>query len=518
MKYSLLILLLLVGNAAATCQTFYDYCWTFNLPEGADVTEFYSTPSTDILAATNIQGEFYLDQNLQTIYVNVSNGASTKVWEGWNAVTAGISAQHYLYFNSSGAIPPAGVKSNVTVCLNGSDTIDLLPDATLISYPVGAGFSEMSLDKFAEYYRREWTFKDNNNQVFNFTNTTAVLNAWCDTYSQVSLNLTDVVGDDGVLTVQTLEQPKFFLYYEDNLPRIRQDRVNFLLDNYYISSTPGANYTFTLVDYTGGECYQSYLSILSNINDVIGKVHVQQFDQSNIQYANLEPEMQYTFNVDCTTSFRNLGPVYLDGVNVDRNVVVSNPTLNPLASRWDGLNISISSNYNTVLVTCVVGSTSLTDVSFLLYSTNTTPYTLIGEENASDVLTATLSQAGNRSLQYYADCYTSDTTYGVRERTQLINFQNSSLYYGGFGTLTLPDTIFGLSKTRFLNLTSVSIALIVAGLFSAISMGTGAVVFGMTIGLFYYIGYFITSPMTIGLIIFLGIMIKVSENRFGVVT
>jgi hypothetical protein len=192
--------------------------------------------------------------------------------------------------------------------------------------------------------------------------------------------------------------------------------------------------------------------------------------------------------------------------------------MNAFTSRWDGLNISITTNYNASTLNCLINSATLTDGFFTVYSTNTTPYTMVSNSSSFSIYTTTFNYAANRSVQYYTTCYTIDTVYGLRQYTSLINFQNTSQYYGGFGTLNVPDSIFGIGKTKFLNLISITIALIVAGLFSAVSMGTGAIVFGMVIGLFYFIGYFITSPMTIGLIIFLAIMIKLSENRFGVVT
>ena len=524
MRYEIIILLLLGGMVSATCQTQWDYCGTFTLPNILDPYydghAYISTPKYNIILDTNsknILGEYYVYENYSNVYMSITNVTSGWVIDGYNPSFSGIR----LSTNNSNNTGQTQ-SSTVKICLTGigyNNNFTTIPPHFCVGGWSCEDQRNIAMSEFTQYYRRLWTFRsDASNSIYNFTGHTAQLNVWCNDYSQATINLTSTVGSQGNYTIQTIQQPKFFLIVDNLIPRVRQDSQNFLADNYYVQTGDGLNYTFTLQDYTGGQFYKGYLTITETVNDTVGNIHVQQFDQSNIQYVNLRPNIQYDFRVSNDVSLRDLGPVYLDPFTTNRNVVVTRPSLTSLASRWDGLNISITNNYDLSSITCTISSNSFTNGYFLVYWTGSSPYTLVSNTSAPLIQSATLTYTGNNSLQYYCTCYTNDAVYGERRVTNLVSFQNSSQYYGGFGKLSIPSNILGISKVRFLNIASVSISLLVAGLFSAISMGTGAIVFGMTIGLFYYIGYFITSPMTIGMIVFLGIMIKLSENRFGVVT
>lgn len=535
MKYEVIILLMLSGMVAADCTTSWVACTNnITLPTNdlSGGSQFYVLDLNSIMCnatycgsqqlCKNAKGECLVNDSARNVEVFITNSTDT---------TNGATYTGPQYYDQDETKHYIIVKR--ITCLSGCPTISSTPTIKLCvnntiqkissnSGPVGSpDFLAVRASDFNMNYNRYWTFRDDvTNNLYNFSlnNSGATLTAWCDSYTQATFNLTTSVNPSNSLWINTLQQPKFFLNRVGLISRIREDSPFILGDNYYVQSQNGLNYTFILVDYTGGQFYKSTLTITENVNDSIGNIYVAQFDQSNIIKANLRPNTQYSFKVTSSTSTRDLGAVYLDGDTLQHNVVVSRPDVLPFTSRWDGLNISITSNYDTQTITCAILSTTLVDASLSVFSTNTTPYTLIAVSNASSVLSSTLTVNANRSIIYYAKCFTSDSVYGVRERTQQINFQNTSQYYGGFGSLTVPDTIFGVSKTKFLNIASVAVALTVAGLFSAVSMGTGAVVFGVVIGLFYFIGYFITSPMTIGLIIFLAIMIKLSENRFGVVT
>jgi hypothetical protein len=539
MKYKLLITLLitsfLIGFVSADCRTNWLACTgnitlptdnqtTINSGLGYLILRLDSigcnaTYCADTSFCKNAKEECLVTNDARTLDIFITNSTNT---------TNGATYSGPYFYN--GGEPQNIIVLKRITCLEGCESIVSKPvinicvnnSLTKINNGQGAVDSppeiQLTAKSFNQYYNRYWTFRDENSGLFNFSANNAVLTGWCQDYSQFTLNLTTSVDLNNTIWLNTLEQPKYFLTRPTLLSRVRQDSFHILADSYYVPASDGLNYTFTLNDYTGGQFYKSVLTIIENVNDTLGNIYVEQFDESNVLYANLKPNTQYSFKITSATSTRDLGAIYLDSLNLVRSIVVSRPDMNSFTSRWDGLNISITSNYNASTLNCLINSATQTNGFFTVYSTNTTPYTMVSNSSSFNIYTATFNYAANRSIQYYTTCYTIDTVYGLRQYTSLINFQNTSQYYGGFGTLNVPATIFGIGKTKFLNLISVTIALVVAGLFSAISMGTGAIVFGMVIGLFYFIGYFITSPMTIGLIIFLAIMIKLSENRFGVVT
>jgi hypothetical protein len=273
------------------------------------------------------------------------------------------------------------------------------------------------------------------------------------------------------------------------------------------------------VDYTGGNFYQGELKILKNINDVVDIIHVQRFDQSNLQYINLPSNQQYKFVVTGNGSVRDLGPVYLDSIQTTRYVIVSRPNLNPFASRWDTLTIDLDGDYTTKTITCSVNTTVSTTTYLDVYYANQTPYILFSaitpEAGTSVVLTQSIT---DENLTYYASCYTDDTTYGVRTVNKLIKLYNTTQYYDGLGDLDFGDTILGESKIDFLNWVSVVVIVIVAGLFSEVSMGTGAIAVGLATSFMWYIGLFVIPEIIVLSILTIGVMMKLSEKRFGVIT
>jgi hypothetical protein len=536
----ILIFLLLAGMVSATCETTWDYCGTFNLPNvnsgiytpclpGDTCPVGYSNYLYLELPDNNTYNKYgnqYILTNASNVYINVVN-ASTG-WDVKGLLPAGYAAGGIVLTTNNSNNYAAPTYASITLCLNGTYN-NGYPKVTLGSLPVCAtgvfcaGITTHYLSEFTQYYLRNWTFRDEiNNNLYNFTKQNATLTAWCPDYTQAVYNLT-VLGNGGSLAFKFKERPKFSLMINNtnfiSIPRIRDDMQYDLTDNYYVPQASGLNYSLVLADYTGGQFYGSELTIVANINDTLGNIHVQHFDQSNVQTVNLLPNNQYKFIVSTNLSTRDLGPVVLDSSTTVKYVIVSTPDIASGGNIWDGLNMTVTQDSNGLNMVCTIQSAYTTTGYFSLYNTSTNPYTLITwatPANGRDL--AFTIPFPNGLDTYYYECDTNDTTNGLHFKSGLVMPRNSSMYYSGFANLSIPSSILGIGKTKFLNLMSVCISIVVAGLFSAISYGTGGIVFAFTLMIFYFIGYFTTTQLTIGMIVVLACMIKLAENRFGVVT
>lgn len=541
-KYSLIVLLLMARCVVGDCYTGFDYCMNYTLPMKAECQSYpgcsyvsvhriyfnlpFSCSPTcqNTLLCKNMFNECYFAQGLQNVYVSIMNSTDIQAQVlGVNDGERNPSQNYTLEVVESTATCNMWEGDNncsfpayLSVCINGSATTYAHP--YFHNYPLVGGSSEIITAKVADftpYYHRIWTFRsDYNNSIFNFTKRNANLSAWCDSYSLITINLTAAMKTNQNISIQTIQEPKYSLYLDNLQPRVRQDKDHFLSDDYYVPDTKGSNFTFILVDVSGGEFYNGELKVTDTINDTVGFLSIQQFDSSNTQYINLIPEHDYKLTVSSPTSSRDLGANFLSAASLTKYVIVSRPTLNPNGNKWDGLSIDITGNYTVPSISCGITSVDYVLTTFnITYSNGTS----IGDWSSSGTTVGYTETIPTNQVNYNVRCGAYGTDGLFREYATTVVLRNESVYYSGLGNLTFPGQIMAIDSSMFLSLVSLAVILIVAGLFSAVSMGTGAIVVSITALLFYFIGFLDTTPMTIGMIISLAVMLKLSENRYGVV-
>lgn len=469
-----------------------------------------------------------VNNSLINIYLktyNTTNPNGVGYPEPERIVSPGYSTMGYLLFdpNNTDATYIPTNPSFFTICL----TLNQSDQNTLAAASPPVGFSDYFSDtlnpsRFIEYYYRNWTFRDDLTAgLYSFLVTNSTLTVTCPIYPEFKINLTEL--GNGSKVIQTLERPRYSAVVQKGAvtyqPRIRQDAEYFLLDNYFLTNRTDTaqTYSFTLQDYTGGQFYKSTVAFKTTINYTWGNVHVEQFGVDNIVYPLLQNTSNYKVVVSNNISTRDLGQVYLKGTETNKNIIVTRPDLSDTKGKWEDLNLSITSNYDYGQFTCLYYDTNtITVAEFWVYNSTSNGLVQDYYTNSTSASGSLTYQALNLSAPYYGVCKVTDAL-GVREVKELFNFRNTGAIYKGFD-LNLPNNLMGVSKATFYKVVALMITIVFGGLFSMMTMGTGAIVATITMSFFNYIGWLDVPTWFVTLLVFLAIAFKLSENRGGVQT
>jgi hypothetical protein len=441
-----LVLLLLVSAADATCQTGFDYCANITISENTNLiigsVVYYpgGGSATQILGLplNNIEGVTYVNDNLSNVYINLTSNKYTLTY---NKTVATFSTGPI--FNIRAVAAPIGPGGGITepsyamICLNGSGAY---------SHPLWYGSSETYVTKnilstnFNQYYRRNWTFYDDNGNLLNFTNKNSTLNIYCPTLGTFNYNLTSSVGSGGSLTIQTLEQPTYIANYQGIL-RTRSDTDHFLKGGYYLGSGL-TQYQYTLVDYTS-QC-NGPLVIRKSINNTLSIIDLSFFDSSRIVYPFLDNNTAYDTIIYCRDgSYRDYG-TFIQGSTIARNVEVTNLPINPAATKYSGGFTPLllgNSSQNIISAVYVKTSGVVDSFNFTVEDISTQPATVVynsvdtglssGEKNYN---------IDNNNHTYYAIISAVNDGQQV-DKSQVYTPSNESLT-----STTLPAQIAGIDS------------------------------------------------------------------------
>jgi hypothetical protein len=497
-----------------------DYCINYTLPQnnpglekGDQIIRFSTTEK-------NPNNQLYAWPNLTNTYVMVYNNthANNATFDFYLADETGDNptGTKYYYFERRTCLSGCdGAPAYAIICLNGTDTVWY--DRAFASHAVAKPLcreTTLTLSDFDKVYRRNWTFKNlNDNSLTNFTGTKTDLKVWCPTTTEATLNLTNLVGDGGSHYSEMKEHPKYYIDSDTYLRNVREDDDQNVWDDFYLSTTTSATeYTFKLYDYSGGDFYRSELQIEQTINDAQAIVNLEKFGQdNNLVKVPLINGSTYKIIVD-GTSVRDIGPILMTD-DTTRGVIISRPDVSDFANNWQGLTIGITKSYDTSAVGCTInnsvsgtGNFTVSNVSGQLYASSST--------GSNIGFTYTVPVADST---YTIFCSMTDTTYGTRSKLQVINLRNESAIHAGFD-LDIPTTIVGLSRSFVYQFSAMAITVLVGGLFSAGSVGTGAVVFAAMFGMFNWVGWMGQPTWMVGFIGALALFIKYSERRQGLAT
>ena len=514
----LLAILLLAPLASASCSTYCELYGNITVTELTGIPDTGGNMSFVTLAAelgNNIDGFAYMSTDLSNVYINAINLTSLFSYYVYDK-TYDADAEYMIYLNVSDGTTGSRPQGYIELCLNATAVIthpimhDGDPTGALPTQTPSKG------DDFTQNYARNWTFRDESDgSVYDFSSENATLKVWCDNLDEFEINLTDVVGTGGSLTIYTLEKPKYFLNLNLNPSRIRQDKGIQLVDGFYITTAAADLYTLRLVDYTGGQFYKSTLSIQGTVNDALNNIHVEEFPTDNIIYAYLQNNTQYKILLDGVDD-RDLGQMYVTDEDLARDIVVTKPSFSNFTYRWDGLIISFTEDWANSNVGCNFNSTTTTACSMEVYNITGSDYILdyaSGESSGTNVaLTFTVD---NNTDQYIVRCIANDTTYGLRDKEVKIEMWNETGFFKSF-ELNIPDKIVGVSRAFFYKMLALTLILTAGGIFSTHTMGTGAVVMSGVLAFTVYINWFPVSQWFVGFIAFMSFMIKLSEGRQGV--
>jgi hypothetical protein len=530
---AILAIMLMAGLADATCQTGWDYCANYTLPHDAVVAGTNGNITvidfSYMFNLENIDGIDYVNSSLQNVWLKIYNTTDTNgarynnltLAGGYLATLCEPGTPCRAFMKREGCQAGCVNTSILEICLNGSYNngrpyqYDYPNSGNNIGiYPI--------LSDFTAYYRRNWTFRDESDaSIFSFLGTNTTITTSCDNYASFTYNLTSL--GNGSLTIQTKERPKFSTVVVKGAttfsPRIREDKDNFLGDNYYLtkSTTTAQEIEFRLVDYTGGQFYKSTVSFDKAIGTLAPQhIAVHQFGIDNLVYPLLLNGTSYKIVLENNNSVRDLGSVYIrDGTQKD--IIVSTPDFTLSSNNWDDLNISIIYDYDLEQISCIYHDTStITRAEFYVYNISNTAKTLTYNSNATAQSGTITYTASNYTQKYGTLCRITDTK-GSRYVEKDIMFRNSSTLYNNFD-LELEDTVMGISKETFYIGLSIIPSLILAGIFGMAYAGIAGIVFVLTVMWFTWIGWLSIGWWFLVLMLFLAIAYQLGMNRSAVVT
>jgi len=526
---SYIVMLLLIGFVTASCevQPQYspreDYCLNISIDHPDSTNNVYFSLGGDY--GKNSLSKDYVDTNLQNVYfeiVNTTDADGAKF--GFDSIAAISSIGNPLRYGailrcmSCTAPCSSQATSHLIVCLNGTRDFNYNTSSRQGGVNYNSTPQTVTLTDFTKLYTRNWTFRDETtNQLYNFTGSNSTLKTWCDAYSEFSINLTDKIGDGGSIIVQTKETPKFFATVNSQIERVRQDPQQRLYDNYYLTTSHTDPYTLTLQDFTGGQFWGSTLKIYKSINDTLGIVHSEQFPIDGIVTPSLINNTQYKFVVVGDTSTRDLGGIFIRDDNTVRNIIVTQPDFSQYLNTWRGLTISLTQDYDTSTVGCTMNSTLTENVVFTVKNITSDEYVYdynVTGDGTNVVLSYTIT---DNNGSYYLCCSAHNSVEGIRSLCQVVNVRDLDAIQYGFD-LNLPERVLGVSRATVYKLVSIAILVIVAGIFSQQSYGTGSLVTASCLSFFYYIGWFPIPQIMVAFIWTLAIFTKISEGRKGVPT
>jgi hypothetical protein len=491
-----LTLMALAVCAEATCQTYADYCKNITVPRNFNpfipdtcMTSYqrtYGLSLSEFNGLSDIDGVPYNAGAFDRVNITVWNATNTKYdlyldnVTSWDPDKGGTFTEQNTYFiKLIRKLPTDPVDTDtggvvVSLCLGTVGTY---------SYPYNYTFpvfnqtciQAQTINDFTEAYRRNWTFRyEENSSLVYFNNKNATLSVSCPTSSLFNINLTDKVPTGGSYTVWTKEQPVYDLFYKDDgMNWMRADKDIMLKDNYYLRKT-ATQYTLNLVDYTSS-C-NDLLIIKKTINDAEDIVWSGYYGLSHDAYPWLDNQSYYKFIQTCRDgSIRDFGSIML-GSTTSRNLEVTNINLGGGVTRYaGGLALDFSSDYGAGILSLNYAKDTGTigSVNFTVYNLSANPMT----ELSSTVVTGVTNGSLNYNIQgndtYWMTAVVVNEGMTVEKSEAVILYNTTG---GRLVDFHLPSTVMGLSDTTIYK-SIVMIGAVVMGLgFAAIDAGFAAVV------------------------------------------
>ena len=503
---TLLVVLMLISSVDATCRSYCDYFMNVTTISQGNL----SIASIYEAATENGEGQVYVWSNLSNVLITPTNG--TKLFDFYVYDDGGI-----IFVNVTDACAGGcpSYEGAIEICLNGTENEYTYNEIT--TGTPGGTETAYTLTSFTRYYRRNWTFREEEtNDLFDFTNIAADLDVACENYAGFTENITDKVGSGGSITVQSLEEPKNILI-SPGIVRVRQDTDYSLKDDFYLAATTAdaMEHTFTLVDHTGGQFKNAYIYIRKPIGGSLKNIHVEKFWDDNLIFPYLLNQTQYNIRL-VGTSTRNFDPLTINDNDLDKDIPVTIPDFGQIPARWDGLNISLTTSWDNKQVACAYTSdVAITLAEFYVYNTTSTPYTQLYNANDTAASASISYVVPHENDTYLLKCVVTDSTHGIREITELHSLRNETAIYRGFD-LNLPATTFGITRAWVYKLASLFIIFIVFALFSALSFGTGSIAGVTSVIFFVWIGWLTAPWWFMGFLAFFALFMKLTENRVGV--
>jgi len=515
----LTILIFLGTTVNASCRTTEDFFVNITIPNNQNTqinfgatligdTSCYSIGSGDDRIYQNIFGDCYWNGSSPINYdIKIVNGTCA-----FNITGIDNSNNLNLRCNSIciGTCPTYG--AYVEIRLNGtglSQTLDFEADAVENKLNV-------EIDDWERHYLRKWTYKDETtNELFNFTTNPATMNVYCDSYSTFTVNLTDTVGDSGYSVIQTKERPKYSVNVNTFPPRTRQDSDYQLNADYILTNNTNetSEYTWTLQDYTGGNCYQSTLKISKSINDTIGFVDVQQFSQDNIIKSFLINNTNYGFTVVCEDLTRNIGSILVDDLDLERNILISTPEYSGYNQRWENLSITTNTDYDSSAINCLVSYPTTVTTWMNVYNWSNNIKTLDSSQTTTGTNVTFTYTAINPNITFWIECGASNTEFNS-EISKLIYIRNSSAYYKGFD-IPMPTKVLGLTREFIFAISAAVLTVILISLGSGLTYTLYTPVAVIWAILMWYVGW-LPGPYTLYIaLLFMAIMLHLVRKRRG---
>jgi hypothetical protein len=270
-------------------------------------------------------------------------------------------------------------------------------------------------------------------------------------------------------------------------------------------------FQFRLLDYSGGEYYKSLLELHKTVNNQDEIISSERFQQDNILYTGLQNNTQYKIVVK-GESTQDLGYLYISDLDFTRDVFLSQPTLGDTQNNWLNTNISITTDYGNVQVGCRILTEYTTTGYFNVWNKSGNTWALDYSTTSTGKNIVFSKTVYDNNGTYRVQCAANDTTYGLRNIDQTVFLRNETAIYKGFD-LNLPNVIAGVSRQTMYKILAVTVILITATLFSAVSMGVGAIAMAAMVLLFDYVGWYDMPSILIGVIAFTAIFLKLSERE-----
>jgi hypothetical protein len=335
---------------------------------------------------------------------------------------------------------------------------------------------------------------------------THTLNIYCDNYAPDTWNLKTLANTTLLVTVK--EKPMFHAIKDQYFNRIYQPYVENETINLYFLKNGSVTYNkdYVLEDYTG-LFPNSYLRIVEEINGSLHGIWQKRWYQLTIEDVTLKNNSYIQYLIYTPTDSRLIAwDNILDGD--EEKITIRDFSDRDMDDYGSGLQAGFTSSYSghTVGVVWNASTGDVSSVVFTVYEQNTTSneydeiYTVTLGSPAESGSSAYVVADNNKTYYLKADITTDE--YETRTISQLETLNVNQAGQGPFyGTLGLPSTVFGVSAASIYTGASMFLITMTAMMFSAVNVGTGALVVVAIIGITTFFQWF--HGMTWPLFIFL---------------
>jgi len=294
-------------------------------------------------------------------------------------------------------------------------------------------------------------------------------------------------------------------YFRSFIPSSSTENISmYLID---VSTDTAVFMTFTLQDLTGFYT-NSTIRFLTYVNEKLSEVTSDVFDVSNVVQCYLIKDKRYYIRLEGEGTTKQIGWLYVSSSDTEKTITITDVEIES-SSPYGDVSFAFVTDYNNsqVALHYVDLSNQTNSVTFKVYNSSGSELYSGTEESQDTSIIYTVPKVNET---YILKAIIDHSVYGIINETRMIDFREPGRKVIN---LDLPDSILGLSNTNWYRLSSIFLIGFAGMLFGATVSGVGAL---MMVGLAYffvYLGWISISSITMGIMLIVAVLHKLSERR-----